>query len=481
MTPDKAKQGFFISVTCPACGSALGIESDLLTTTCESCGSVLRLVIPNVPPAYLIRAKITEKDARFHVDRFLKENHQPLTDSEISVSKIYYPYWKIDAILLRLRHRNEKRVIFSEATETESCLEQQKVETTLTPYDVTVGAGSLPDIFPWSLGERPEYTPTVPFAEGKLQEGYRVLPSVTAWPDALATAQKASQQINKIDGGEFGANLTKVLRPVLSQIYFPYLLCVIGWNRQGESFLLDGLSGRVVYHYARDLRESLRAPGPKQHDEIVSVGVALHRCGNCGAQLPDGKSYIYVCRNCHHIEALEYNAILKREVQVVRAPDKPSDRLFPFWKLNSSSEAFLEYKHGFAGSASGALVVPAFRTGNFEGMYRLAKRITTAFDKFSLDDLCDLQGDFLPANVSCAEAMALAQVILTRDVIGKGKRLPAEGLDLKFGEISLFYAPFHPESYFYVDSCLSALTFERSLADRPGPTSLKSDAVPAHK
>ena len=108
MIPVKAKRGFYIAASCPACGAELELESDFLTTSCSSCGSVLRILTPTLPPAYVVKAKIViDKDVRFHIDRHLKGNAEPLTDSLDDVRKFYFPYWKIDAILLRLRHRKE--------------------------------------------------------------------------------------------------------------------------------------------------------------------------------------------------------------------------------------------------------------------------------------------------------------------------------------------------------------------------------------
>ena len=39
----------------------------------------------------------------------------------------------------------------------------------------------------------------------------------------------------------------------------------------------------------------------------------------------------------------------------------------------------------------------------------------------------------------------------------------AQKSDLEVVSADLFYAPFHPESYFYVDSVMGAVTFEKNL------------------
>jgi len=67
--------------------------------------------MPETPPAYLAPAKVSRREMRFKIDRYLKKRGLPLSDSTIDVKRLYYPYWKIDAILLKLRNRIEEREV----------------------------------------------------------------------------------------------------------------------------------------------------------------------------------------------------------------------------------------------------------------------------------------------------------------------------------------------------------------------------------
>ena len=110
--------------------------------------------------------------------------------------------------------------------------------------------------------------------------------------------------------------------------------------------------------------------------------------------------------------------------------------------------------------------MPAFRIKNFEAMYRLTRRISGAASKLTMSEARELRENYLPVTVGIAEAGALAHVVIDAESRWKGSaELPRTLADLPFEEVSLFYAPFHPESYFLVDSFLGAVTFEKVLVE----------------
>ncbi len=465
MTAVKPKRGFYIAATCPACGAELELQSDFLTTSCASCGSVLRILTPAAPPAYVVKARILAKDARFHVDRHLKNNGQPLTQSFDGVRSIYYPYWKIDAILLRLRHRKETRVNYNEETQTETTSEQKKVETTLSPYDVTIAAGGLAEMMPYGLGERTEYVKTMPYSEEHLQDRFELIRLEMPWSDAVTSASRAVEQLSHIAATEFGENISLLLRPVLSLINFPYLLAEATTGGRQMSFLLDGLTGRVVQDREGSISELLHTAGQEQFAELGRLGVEMHRCGNCGQQLPDTRSFVYICRHCQHLTVLENYPGLRPRISSAQGPIGRAEQFFPFWMFRLPPEQLDAFKIRFGGGRNeGVICIPAFPIKNFEAMYRLTRRMSGGVSQLPLQESLELTEDHFPAAVGVTEAEALAHVVLIRDLVGRSEELPHDLATLPFQEVSLFYAPFHPESYFFVDSCLGAITFEKSLA-----------------
>ena len=441
------------------------MESDFLTTSCSSCCSVLRILTPATPPAYVVRAKVSDKDVRFHIDRHLKGNAEPLTDSLDSVRKSYFPYWKIDAILLRLRHRKETRINYDKETNTETSTDQKRVETMLSPYDITIAAGGLPEIIPCSLGERTEYVPMMPYSEEHMQSGFELLSIETPWQEAVVNANRAVDQLNHISADEFGVNISLLLRPVLSLINFPYFFAEANVRGKQRSYVLDGLTGRIVYNCNDDISEQLQIADRQQSTELGRLGVELHRCSNCGEQLPDTRSYVYICRNCQQVTVLEDCPELNRRILSASGSMNTDDLCFPFWMFRLPAEQMSAFRIRFGGSENaGAICVPAFRIRNFEAMYRLTRRISGAVSKLSMFESRELKENYLPVAVGITEAGALAHVALMREIVGKAEALPRTLANLPFEEVSLFYVPFHPESYFLVDSCLGAVTFEKSLA-----------------
>jgi len=57
----------------------------------------------------------------------------------------------------------------------------------------------------------------------------------------------------------------------------------------------------------------------------------------------------------------------------------------------------------------------------------------------------------------------LAGIITYRAELDRLTGTLAQKSDLEVVGADLFYAPFHPESYFYVDSVMGAVTFEKNL------------------
>ena len=135
----KNQSGFYIGVSCPGCGGELKLEDEFFVLACGHCGSVLRVTMPEIPPAYLVSARVTEREARFAIDRYLKENGLPLTDSSLQFKRIYYPYWKVDAVLLKVRNRIETREHgCDENGQSDYVTEKEKTDISLTPYSTTM-------------------------------------------------------------------------------------------------------------------------------------------------------------------------------------------------------------------------------------------------------------------------------------------------------------------------------------------------------
>lgn len=489
MEVKKPKAGFCIGVTCPGCGGALELESDFFALTCRFCGSVLRVVMPDLPPAFLIPAKKQKMEIRFLVDRYLKENGLPLTRSDFKLRGLYYPYWKIEAVLLKVRDKQPEPIVSSDdalsddiglgglfslggddsASTPMTRIEDRTPKVMLTPQSSTHAAGPTMADIPETIGLRAEYVRMVPFSAEQVSDAFEYAPATVDWPQMLVELGKGIRFKTTLDTMTSRHNRTELFHPTGVIVYFPYFLCETGTEGGTRRLVLDGLSGRVVHD---DIGPCLEAASQDTTGANATFGilkVELHRCPNCGVDLPMTESCVYICHNCHWVVSLEKNHRLQGGMQTARDKTGPHDTLFPFWLIRVPSTDIGKMVTTPTGEPPTRLAVPAFKISNFEVMRRLCKRMTTALTKIATRPVETDDPRFLPVTVSLTEAITLAEVtIYCEQTINKLGSAPPPVVLLP-QEIGLFYAPFHPENYFYVDSMLGAVTFEKGAFDKPAP------------
>ena len=461
----KNRTGFYIGVGCPGCGGELKLEDEFYVIACGHCGSVLRVTMPETPPAYLVSAKVTEREARFTIDRYLKENKLPLTDSSLQFKRIYYPYWKVDAVLLKVRNRIETRDHgCDENGQREYVTEKEKTEISLTPYSTTLPAGVEFDGMPFAIGVRTSYLKLVPFSRDNTQDGFEPLPVVKSWPDAASELLSRINNLAHLDEAAFGKNRTELFRPVASLIYFP---CIVAESYSGgefNRFVVDAVTGRMLDHIDRSEYSDVSVTVDPEQMEFGQLGVDFHRCSNCGEDLPVSQSILYVCANCHRLISLGQTSDSIGTVSMTVPAGSDSDGLFPFWSLTMTPEVQARLQRLFGGIfRSDRLVLPAFRIGNFEAMFRLAKRMSAALPRIETVPVDSFDRRCHPVTLSLAEARMFAGIITYRAELDRMVGTLAQKCDVEVTGADLLYAPFHPESYFYVDSVMGAVTFEKSL------------------
>ena len=467
MTNKNNKSGFFIGVTCPGCGGELELDSDFFTLTCEYCGSILRVKMPETPPAYLIRAKVDPREIRFGIDRYLKSKNLPLTDSEFQTKYFYYPYWKVNALLLKVRNKIYEKVVSEESEYQDRVVTQKpKTEIGISPYLGTVAAGRDFEGIPDTIGLRTEYVRMTPFSVENIQEDYDSLPVIKTTASAWSEITASVLSVGGIASADFGTNLTEVMHPEYELVYFPY--CIVeDYSRDGfNRFIVDGLSGRVVEHITTLTRDEQAPEIENAPVEFGQLDIDFHRCYNCGVDLPDEKSIVYICKNCHVLNLLENINIPFDEIARVDSDSRDTDLMLPFWSLKAP-EALLPLVGRLFGGLhrSDRIVVPAFKAANFEAMYRLAKRMSAAVKQFKMKPAVDFDRRFRPVNLRLSEAITLANVLIYREQLDKRVAFTnkVERIEFTPAEAGLFFAPFHPENYFYVDSAFNAITFEKTL------------------
>lgn len=469
----KRKTGFYIEVGCPGCGGELELQQDFFVISCKHCGSVLRVKMPDTPPVYIVPQKVSRREVRFNIDHLLKKNRQPLTSSDIQYKQIYYPYWHINAVVLKTRNRVEyiadrttEGYGYSSYTRAEKHsvpIKEKKTEVTLSPYSMSIQAGMTMDNIPPSLGLRTEYIVAEPFSDENIENDVQALPVIIPWEEAYKRLNKSAQSVGQIDVAEFGSNRTVLFRPMASLIYFPYFIAESLIGDKYCRWIADGVTGRVLKNVEK-LSNNI-------HNEEISttiidfgkLDIDHHRCSNCGEDLPGEQSYIYICKNCQYLTSIEHNNMFNPEIMATSDRGSKEDVLIPFWSLKIGSN-FLKSFGSALGSSEilSSLVIPAIRMSNFESVYKLSRRMTVAYPKFDIEPIIELDNRFKSIQIGPSEAITLAQVVYARERMGISTSLPLEDITPLVKELKLFYVPFHSKQYFMLDSISNSITFVKS-------------------
>ena len=462
----QTKGGFYIGVTCPGCGGKLTIEDDFNILLCSHCGSVLRVVLPDIPPAYLVTGRVNQREIRFSIDRYLKEHSLPLTGGGLQYKYVYYPYWKIDAIQLKVRYRLIEKPLNEndDYDYRDDRYTQVRMEISLTPYSSTFQAGHPLDGVPYSIGLRSQVIRMVPFARDNFQDDYDDLPVIRPLEEVWAESVEAVANFTRLSTSAGGSNRTDLLHPQPALVYFPYVIAD-SYTRDGLSrFLVDGVSARVHGHSI--LSDDVSEDTPPEPIELAygCLEVVFHRCANCGLDLPPVKSFVNVCENCRQVILNDDSDIAVDQLMQADGDDIGNSEFYPFWSFRIGSDADSEIRRLFGGIYDSEwFTVPAFRIDNLEAMYRLSKRVSAALPQLQLIPVEETSSRFLPVTVGASRARDLANVIIFRRRIKNNQQVAMDDITFAPTEARLVYLPFRPEHYFYVDSVLKAVTFEKSI------------------
>lgn len=481
----QSKTGYYIEVGCPGCGGELHLDDDLFVISCGHCGSVLRLVMPPAPPAYLASGRQEKRELRFAMDRFLKEQRLPLSESDLTIKSFYYPFWKVDGLLMRVRNRVEKRLVQPAGTEGESevSYEQERTEVSVSPYTCNMSATDTFEGIPDSVGLRADVVKLRPFAKENIADGFDILPVSRPWNMVQTRLEKSVSAIGEIEAAAFGKNVTELFHPRFKLVYFPFY-AVESYSQGYRRFMLDGITGRLLHYkdsdghsYTADQAVGVRPDNNADQSasfdtpqvELGRVGIEFHRCHTCGVDLPDQKSYFYICPNCHEPKTLDQTPLPLDSVSRVTGSNGHRSRMFPFWVMQVGEYDRTRIGRLFGGIyRSDRIVLPAFRIAKFESLYRLTERMSPAWKQFESECIEKFEGNYEPVEIGLSEAIAMAEVAIyrkemkqsagTRGLMPKKEGFFPEGAEL-------LYVPFHAENYFFVDSVMQMITFEKRLAD----------------
>jgi len=191
--------------------------------------------------------------------------------------------------------------------------------------------------------------------------------------------------------------------------------------------------------------------------------VIFHRCDVCGADLPAEQSHVYICPNCHELQVVGRMNFRLPRIDVATFGDAPVTRLVPFWRLSLPELASSRLGNLFGGlERCEGMLIPAMGTKNLDALHKLTRRMSAAQGKMPTQAVESLDERFLPVRIGLTEALSLAEIVISRELLDRGLALP-DKLDLEPTTVGLVYIPFHLENYFYVDSVLHAVSMEKAL------------------
>ncbi|MBK7142748.1 MAG: hypothetical protein IPH75_11785 [bacterium] len=449
--------GFTIEVGCPGCGADLALEKDFRLLLCQHCGSVLRIKLPGLPPAFFARPRKTNQEIRFLLDRYCREHDLSMPGSAALLSLVYYPYWKIDAVTLKVR-TSTYEVSRSQDEEYDNGEVEEKELTTvnLATFSTSVPATEHFAAIPFSLGLRTEYLGLVPFAQEKVGTDVRCLSVNESLANGIERVIKGTAGLGQFDRADNRNNSTLLFHPKGSIIFFPYYLADSYLSQGTRRFAIDAVTGRVAG--TEMLADSPQPPDETAAIQFGAIGVEFHRCTNCGVDLPMGRSLVNACHNCERIEFLDTHPRLNTDLLVASGKTDQSALFFPFWIIQATTERSDKQMQ---------FVVPAFEMRNAETVYRLSSRMTTAIEKIPCELMKDMIRQEIPVSRSIEDAITLLEILwyrraAERDVLKNKAFEPCQPQS-----IQLAFLPFRAEQYFYVDTVLNAVTFEKAGALAP--------------
>ncbi|MFH1699648.1 MAG: hypothetical protein ABIE07_03590 [Candidatus Zixiibacteriota bacterium] len=482
------KTGFYIGVSCPGCGADLELQNDFFSIECSFCGSVLRLEMPETFPIYYVPMKMKKRELRFQADRYLRNAGLPLTGADLSFRVIYYPYWKIDAVKLQIKARETEyysgnsnsnimttqldyhgvfvtgRVIGNSLTAKLSIPDEKKLVAHFSPYSTTRMAAKEISGIPSSLGQRTDYIKMYPKSAEGHDDSAQYYPIENSW-EMIEKQFSGSAGMKKhtCELGMFPE--TKLLFPEGSIVYFPFAIFEHTSHGDRQRIVCDGVVGRVLAIINPSDELTSEHQGQTSLIDYGQVLIKMHRCKNCGADLPANSSSVYICRNCRIAVSFDSNLTLNEGIFQVKEPNPGKNRnfqLFPFWSFRGPGGLINNFVKSYNQNENCEnIIVPAFTFSNFDAMRRLTKRVTASGQTLNVETVNELDRRFLPATVGLQKAHRMAEITLYCSHAADKPNLSIEDFTFAIEDSRLIYIPFSCENYFYVSTVNNAITFEK--------------------
>jgi len=397
-----------VSTECPTCGAPLDFSEGSNAVHCVHCRSALLATGRKQVLSYVIQPRVQAAGAE-SVVKFASSGGA--TAASLTRLGLYFvPYYRLRAEDLRwereiperrppdfavLNDLNMRDALALARREEEPepivVLRERRIEKNF------LGC-TLPAVPVYSLGVRPSVLKLQLFDRAALEARGTI---VATDVDAAAALERGlrTEQREKILHRE-------VIGRVLSLIYFPYWVAMLGAGERARVAIVDGVTETLV---ARDVDAAVLATLDRV-ETVASrtVGFRPLACPNCGWELPLAPDdVIFPCGSCARAWLLEGDRLADLRFTVASHPQgegaKPGRHL-PIWEIDGASGVGADAPHG-----PQRCYVPAFRCRRLKLVHDLARNLTRVAPCFdpATGERPSLNGGYIDAD----DARALADFV----------------------------------------------------------------------
>jgi ribosomal protein L37AE/L43A len=315
-----------IALTCPQCGSQVGLEEDASVFHCQYCGSMLKPTGRNEVQSFFFPPRGSKEQVEEALKATLAgKGGRPLNLQDATL--LYAPYWKVKGLLFQWAFG--KKYLRGDSSAGTAFDQFKKLRAVL--YHRTFPAFRTVELGIFSLGLRAQVLKMFPYQKEAMGNGAVVLTQEVSLEEAVERALQtpyagaADEKLEFLKTGMIGERY--------SLLYFPYY-CFRYTSVEGQTTLVvDALSHKVVKGNL-PLEELIKGPD-NETVPCKPLDFIPFKCPNCGWTLPfRPHTMIHLCRTCGR--AWEERGGVFQEVPfrtVSKGKYKGECRYLPFWRL----------------------------------------------------------------------------------------------------------------------------------------------------
>jgi len=472
-----------VTVSCPSCGAPIEFLEGSNVSCCPFCNLPLFFQSPEKVLSYYLESKLSQREIPFIVDRFRKEQEQPLS-SKIQDIKLYYlPFWRFST-----------QVFYSRVNLTFLAPQQEEkeVEILTKDWDTNFPAHLSNDLGLVTLGMRPDWLKLRLLTDLNCLKQGQILDLETNPSEAREKALRGLDFLMQSKKSAEDELILKLLDENLSLIYFP--LWVVNFITEEEKYyqVIDGVVKRTLLQKPGYF--DLRLNEKKENKPSYTLKIIPHRCPNCGADFKVADFHlVFPCDNCRKIWRISeqgYQPVQGELVapsgEKIKAQSK-SIEYYPFWVFEASpqkeknfnieklAELFPSEIGWFMAkdkSRPFLFYIPAFEIKNLNKI----PSISLAFTRIQpqLEEKNREQEKLQGAIRSDEDAKKLAELLWLGLLYSKMNLDVDEWKDLNFGNAKIIWYPFQQEGAFLTD-LFAGYSFQKASWGQNPP---EADSVP---